>query len=132
MSHVPHLLLQLAVILATARVLAFLLGRLGQPDRGAGHGDLVDRLPRPCLCWSARVVPGAGRGGAVHLQAPALPVLKTGIPRSGAWIGGPVLVSPGALSRTPDGTKRERAERLPEHPHTSLRLGHPLRPCADI
>ncbi len=31
MSHVPHLLLQLAVILAVARVLAILLGRLGQP-----------------------------------------------------------------------------------------------------
>src|SRR5690348_11548263 len=31
MSHVPHLLLQLAVILATARALALLLGRLGQP-----------------------------------------------------------------------------------------------------
>jgi Kef-type K+ transport system membrane component KefB len=31
MGHVPHLLLQLAVILATARALAFLLGRLGQP-----------------------------------------------------------------------------------------------------
>jgi len=30
-SHVPHLLLQLAVILAVARVLAILLGRLGQP-----------------------------------------------------------------------------------------------------
>ena len=30
-SHVPHLLLQLAVILATARALALLLGRLGQP-----------------------------------------------------------------------------------------------------
>jgi len=30
-SHVPHLLLQLAVILATARALAALLGRLGQP-----------------------------------------------------------------------------------------------------
>ena len=31
MSHVPHLLLQLAVILATARALAILLGRMGQP-----------------------------------------------------------------------------------------------------
>ena len=31
MSHVPHLLLQLAIILATARVLALVLGRLGQP-----------------------------------------------------------------------------------------------------
>ncbi len=31
MSHIPHLLLQLAVILATARVLALVLGRLGQP-----------------------------------------------------------------------------------------------------
>lgn len=31
MSHVPHLLLQLAVILAVARVLALLLARLGQP-----------------------------------------------------------------------------------------------------
>jgi Kef-type K+ transport system membrane component KefB len=31
MSHVPHLLLQLAVILATARALALLLGRFGQP-----------------------------------------------------------------------------------------------------
>ena len=31
MSHVPHLLLQLAVILATARALALLLGKLGQP-----------------------------------------------------------------------------------------------------
>src|SRR4051794_21940403 len=30
-SHMPHLLLQLAVILATARALALLLGRLGQP-----------------------------------------------------------------------------------------------------
>jgi len=30
-SHVPHLLLQLAVILAVARLLAILLGRLGQP-----------------------------------------------------------------------------------------------------
>ncbi len=31
MSHVPHLLLQLAVILATARLLALVLGRFGQP-----------------------------------------------------------------------------------------------------
>ena len=31
MSHMPHLLLQLAIILATARVLALVLGRLGQP-----------------------------------------------------------------------------------------------------
>ena len=31
MGHVPHLLLQLAVILATARLLALLLRRLGQP-----------------------------------------------------------------------------------------------------
>jgi Kef-type K+ transport system membrane component KefB len=30
-GHVPHLLLQLAVILATARVLAFVLARFGQP-----------------------------------------------------------------------------------------------------
>jgi Kef-type K+ transport system membrane component KefB len=31
MSHIPHLLLQLAIILATARLLALVLGRLGQP-----------------------------------------------------------------------------------------------------
>lgn len=31
MGHVPHLLLQLAVILATARALAFVLARIGQP-----------------------------------------------------------------------------------------------------
>jgi Kef-type K+ transport system membrane component KefB len=31
MGHMPHLLLQLAIILATARVLALVLGRLGQP-----------------------------------------------------------------------------------------------------
>lgn len=31
MSHIPHLLLQLAVILAVARALAIVLGRLGQP-----------------------------------------------------------------------------------------------------
>ncbi|HEY6893376.1 MAG TPA: cation:proton antiporter [Rhodanobacteraceae bacterium] len=31
MGHVPHLLLQLAVILATARALAFVLARFGQP-----------------------------------------------------------------------------------------------------
>jgi Kef-type K+ transport system membrane component KefB len=31
MNHMPHLLLQLAVILATARALALVLGRLGQP-----------------------------------------------------------------------------------------------------
>ena len=31
MGHMPHLLLQLALILATARVLALVLGRLGQP-----------------------------------------------------------------------------------------------------
>ncbi len=47
-------------------------GRYGGPGRGAGDGDLVDRLPRAGDDREAGLVPGAGRCGAIHRQTRAL------------------------------------------------------------
>ena len=42
-------------------------------DRRAGHGDLVQRLPRPGPVRAADLVPRARRSRAIHREAPALP-----------------------------------------------------------
>ena len=44
----------------------------GQPDRGPGAGDLLHGLPAAGRRGRAGLVPGAGRGRAVHRQAAAV------------------------------------------------------------
>ena len=47
--------------------------RLGEPARGAGHGDLVDGLPRARRRRRTGLVPRARRRRAVHRQARVVP-----------------------------------------------------------
>ena len=52
---------------------AHLPQRLGDPARRAGHGDLVQRLPRAGRRRPAGLVPRPRRRRAVHQQAPPVP-----------------------------------------------------------
>ncbi len=44
--------------------------------RRAGHGHLLQRLPRPRRRRTSGLVPRAGRRRAVHQQAPAVPLVR--------------------------------------------------------
>ena len=50
-------------------------GGLGDPGGGAGDGDLVERVSGARRGRQTGLVLGAGRGGAVHRQATAVPYL---------------------------------------------------------
>ena len=98
-----------------------------QPDGGARHGDLVDRLPGPRRRRPAGLVPRSGRRRAVHRQASPVP----------AGGGGAGVSDDAAKTTTPElrpvGERRRamRAERDGEPARARLEdPPPPTRSCA--